>query len=316
MALYDALDQKRIFQRQLDLDNDILTRDEVEELDATIGDQGDKAEKKCRPRRPENYSNTIVRQRFQVSILRRHLTAVQKDQDRNGQLIQKMRRTGIFVELPATQPLTRKALRNAKAELQETRANSFQIRQAEMHQRLQELSGKSEKPTHKIVSAIRKVEANLKTYRILKDMQRTKETTSALDRLEVPRSWPDPDPNVTICDLEDPKTCSEWKTITEPSAVEQYLLLRNRQHFGQAEGTPFTIPPLSQELDWFASSPAAEELLQGEFEYQGDHPQLDTLLKACTSAAPADSVPAQLSMEEFRGKIQTWRESSPQCCHV
>ena len=33
--------------------------------------------------------------------------------------------------------------------------------------------------------------------------------------------------------------------ITEPEEVFQHLICRNRKHFSQAEGTPFTQPPLS-----------------------------------------------------------------------
>ena len=76
-------------------------------------------------------------------------------------------------------------------------------------------------------------------------------TTQKLDRLEVPTSWPPPHTAITeAIELEDPKSCTSWEMITDPTAIEYYLQLRNRRHFGQAQGTPFTTPPLSQDLDW------------------------------------------------------------------
>lgn len=213
-TLYDALDRLQVFSLQTALESDALSPDEVEALDAIIGDQEDIAEQKCRPRRPEYYSKTLVQHRFQVSILRRHLNALRKDQDRTEQLTQKMQRVGITVPLPPTQTLTRRA------------------------QRLQDLSSPKDKPLHKIISAIKKVEANMKTYQILKVMKTSNEVPITLDRIEVPRSWPPSDQPVDRSVLEDPKTCEDWKVVTDPSELEHYLLLRNRIHFGQAEVPP------------------------------------------------------------------------------
>ena len=50
--------------------------------------------------------------------------------------------------------------------------------------------------------------------------------------IEVPQ-----DPQVS------PKECTEWITLDCPQEIEQALLERNRKHFGQAQGTPFTVPP-------------------------------------------------------------------------
>jgi hypothetical protein len=59
--------------------------------------------------------------------------------------------------------------------------------------------------------------------------------TQRLDRIEIPHTWPPPFSDIASTkDLEDPKHCTEWISITDPDAVEYYLQLRNRSHFGQA----------------------------------------------------------------------------------
>lgn len=132
-----------------------------------------------------------------------------------------------------------------------------------------------------------------------------------LDRLEVPTSWPEPFTQVTdATGLEDPKACTHWKLITEPTEIEYYLLLRNQRHFGQAQGTPFTIPPLSEDLDWGASTATADEILVGTYESNIDTAQCTAVLKACKAAAELDTIPAEITYEEFRGKIQSWRETT------
>ena len=87
-------------------------------------------------------------------------------------------------------------------------------------------------------------------------------------------------------------------------------MLRNRLHFGQAEGTPFTRPPLQPECNWSATSPAAEQLLHGTYTHNITTPQCRELLQACQAQAELNSVPHELTFEEFRGKISRWREST------
>ena len=48
--------------------------------------------------------------------------------------------------------------------------------------------------------------------------------------------------------------------ISSPSEIEYYLQQRNRRHFGQAQGTPFTIPPLSSHINWNADTDTAAEI--------------------------------------------------------
>eukprot|EP00957_Ditylum_brightwellii_P082973 6308431-Ditylum_brightwellii.AAC.1 len=72
---------------------------------------------------------------------------------------------------------------------------------------------------------------------------------SNVTSLQVPISWPDASLEITPQHtLEDPKLATNWKFVELPEEILHYLTVRNRRHFGQAYGTPFTVPPLSQ---WF-----------------------------------------------------------------
>jgi hypothetical protein len=75
--------------------------------------------------------------------------------------------------------------------------------------------------------------------------------------IEVPE-----DPNIS------PKTCTKWRTVDCPKEIETFLLERNRQHFGQAQGTPFTIPPISQEINFEASTTTTDLILHGSFTHE------------------------------------------------
>lgn len=54
-------------------------------------------------------------------------------------------------------------------------------------------------------------------------------TDNNLSYLEVPAG-----PN------SNPKECEQWRIIEMPNKIEEKILERNQQHFGQAEGTPMT----------------------------------------------------------------------------
>jgi hypothetical protein len=44
------------------------------------------------------------------------------------------------------------------------------------------------------------------------------------------------------------------------------LIRRNRKHFGQAQGTPFTVPPLSDDLEFTSMTPSGTLILNGQYD--------------------------------------------------
>lgn len=308
---FAEIQKKNGFQLQSHLDDDSATPELAELIDTIIGTSEHCAEKKCRRRRPEFYSRTIAKQRLEVSLLTSHLNALKKNRDRYPQLRQKMIRTGVEFELPATHQLARTALQEARLRLQETTQQQFNVRQAELQQTIQSADADNDRPRAQRLSAIKKAESGQKTYNILKAMKNKSTGTQYLDRVEIPQSWPPPDhPVESLAELEDPKTCKEWRLVTAPNEVEYYLMLRNRLHFGQAQGTPFTQPPLQNDFDWPASSAAAERALNGSYYQTLSTPQCTELLAACKARTNLDSITHEMTLAEFRGKIRSWREST------
>ena len=280
-------------------------------VDEIIGISGDVAEKSVKRRRPAFYSQQLVQQRIKVSLLRGHLNSLRLGLNRKEQLQRRMQRAGLQFEFPPTQQMTSKALREARDELQHTCNQSAEVRQAELSAKIDAASKFGTKSKVKILKAIRKVENNLKTFKILKQMRLRKIEAQSIDRLEIPASWPAPEAEMTSLEqLEDPKTCTRWKWVTDPQEVEHYLLLRNRLHFGQAQGTPFTLPPLQDDLDWPASTEVAEQILQGTQSYTSVIPNCEDLLRACQAATELDALPDEISTNEFRAKIKIWREAT------
>eukprot|EP00957_Ditylum_brightwellii_P139410 10624542-Ditylum_brightwellii.AAC.1 len=66
---------------------------------------------------------------------------------------------------------------------------------------------------------------------------------SFITSLRIPKSWQQIGDNInTVMDLENPKKAKVWRLIETPYEITHYLKICKRLHFGQARGTPFTIP--------------------------------------------------------------------------
>ena len=99
------------------------------------------------------------------------------------------------------------------------------------------------------------------------------------------------------------------------------LQRRNRKHFGQAHGSPFTVPPLSDDLGFNGVGPSADSILQGHYDvssFDDDTQLLIQHLQLSQEIIDEESYPT-IDEKEFRGKLQAWREStstSPSGLHL
>eukprot|EP00957_Ditylum_brightwellii_P081846 6226173-Ditylum_brightwellii.AAC.1 len=95
--------------------------------------------------------------------------------------------------------------------------------------------------------------------------------------------------------------------------------MQNKLHFGQAQGTPFTVPSLSVEVDWEVNSVMSELILEGNYTNEEllDIEQL--LLLHCKREYDCDMVEANITKDEWQDKIAVWDErttTSPSGWHL
>ena len=107
----------------------------------------------------------------------------------------------------------------------------------------------------------------------------------------------------------DPKQCEDWRRVDDPVEVEEAIRDRLRKHFSQAKECNLTSPPLDTTMLFTAACEKAEQILTGTF----DSSQMDELTAAlldCFSYAPGagPAVEANLTLEDFLGKIKVWME--------
>ena len=122
-TMHQELTRNHCFDWQEEIDKNEAAPETVEMIDELIGHIREAAEKKCRKRWPEFYSQKIVQERVQVSILRGHLNAQKQGKD---QLRTRMQRLGANFILPVTVRLPKQALRDTQLQLSETQQQSHQ----------------------------------------------------------------------------------------------------------------------------------------------------------------------------------------------
>jgi hypothetical protein len=106
-----------------------------------------------------------------------------------------------------------------------------------------------------------------------------------------------------------PMLSRQWRTINVPDEIESLLLARNREHFSQAHGTPSTIEPLAQLIDWNAASMTSELILTGSY----DASELGEITRSVLvplTARQQDLIPTEISITDLKAKYKSWNEST------
>ena len=216
------------------------------------------------------------------------------------------------MELPRTKRECCNRLRDAKRDVKELVAASYQQRDRERKQRILqlEMSGLAWDTTHaRLLRRLQKAEeikALMSTIRNARTSNQRRGVTS----IEIP-IHPD----------SDPKTCTEWQIVEVPTDVITLLQNRNRLHFSQAHDTPFTVPPLSSELGSCGDAPGTKAILEGRMDATGHGKHVQLLLQHLSQINDIAQHPncPTISEADFVGKLKVWKEStttSPSGLHL
>ena len=123
--------------------------------------------------------------------------------------------------------------------------------------------------------------------------------TAGLTRLEVPK-----DPG------QDPKSCSDWMVVDTPEEITRFLLERNKKHFSQAQGTPFTLSPFNVQVDFGATTESCELMLSGDYTNEDVDDLTSLVIQHFQNVTEIDILPKSLTEKEMLDKYRVWTEST------
>ena len=311
---YQWMAQHNVFDRVKRLNVERDNHHLAERLDKDLVAASLYAKKKTRRMAEPLWSVVLSKARVRVQLLKK---CVSQHRTRLNSM-EKIRRDWIAANLDACGPPSTyrecvTELRAATREVQKLVSDSFTRRDEERQKRITELEASrdgGDATLAKVLRQQKRAEGARMLFRKLKALRSRQSPKQGLSRIEIP-----------VHNHADPKTCTDWQVIDVPTEVVRHLRARNRTHFGQAHGTAFTVPPLSDSLGYGADKPAAEAILTGTFGYSGSDPMVHILLHHLRQTDEMRRLPCRsiITRDEFVGKLRVWREStatSPSGLHL
>ena len=261
--LYDGFERHRILQRIQHLDSlstctNPSTVQHIEALDRDITRLMLSCEKRLRKPSPTPFSSKLAQACILVSLLKLRYSELKYNKDHSIQIQRHQQRLHTTYPIPSNLVQTKTLLHEARQNVRQLRKHAVALREDFL------VSKESDPDVRKIVKRIRRAEELKRGYAKLRYLLRPSSQT-LVTQLEVPT------------DDTPPKQATNWTRLTDPDAVTNRLIQRNTKHFGSAQGTPFTVPPLSHDFDWSIQSPHHFDVLKGSFT-QYDDPLLNKLL--------------------------------------
>ena len=150
-----------------------------------------------------------------------------------------------------------KHLRQAQKALRLAKANAPENCRAFLAQRRQELlDDPTRKAAIRAIEHIQKAEARKQAHSNIGSTLKPR-TEGGVSHILIPKDLqPQECPH-------DPESVTEWESIHDPERIQECLLARNKAHFSQADGTPFTRSPLT-DVGISANTATADEMLAGQ----------------------------------------------------
>ena len=101
--------------------------------------------------------------------------------------------------------------------------------------------------------------------------------------------------------------------------MNKHLNTYNKHHFAQAQGTPFTVSPLLDELHHHGLSEAGQQIVSGTYHSTSQLDAITQLLLAHMHTKCPDIPHHDITMSEFKQVFQKWQEctsTSPSDQHL
>ena len=284
----------------------------VEAIDKDVLAASLAAEEKVRKVGEAAWSIALDQARQIVAILTKQLSALKTNIDHSQVLQQDIAKLLEPLDLPTTKTDCNRRLNEAKKSAVDIVINSYFHRDQERQQKIECLEATQTKVDLASAKRLRRMKKAEDVKQLFEKIRYVRMATNSrgVTRLEIP-----------LNPMDDPKECTEWQMIDVPSEILQVLHERNCAHFGQAQGTPFTVPPLSNDLGFRGDGPASTEILEGCYDASQLNDNVQLLLKHLRQVQTLVELPSfpTISDEEFCGKIRSWAEStttSPSGLHL
>ncbi len=285
----------------------------AERLDSDVLKASLDAEHNTKQFREPEWSVALSQARRKLSILRKCLSMYRTGLDHLQIIKRDLDMTNIAMEIPISKRQCYNMINETQSHVHQLVTKSYQQRDQEQIDRIQELEQSLSTADKSHAALLRRLRRNEKVKRMYQKVKNARERgrRHGLTRIEIP-----------VHPEADPKSCTDWRVIDVPSEIVEHLQKRNQQHFGQAHGTPFTVNPLASDFGFNGDTLASDAVLGGTYLVDPQQNEAVHLLiehLQMTQEILSLATYPTISFDDFKGKIDAWREStttSPSGVHL
>ena len=180
-------------------------------------------------------------------------------------------------------------LRKAQKKLKLIRRTAHELRTQHLETLFQRYAMLDDKKMRQVIKRIMRAEATKRCYRKLRWLTKPSK------------------PGVTF--VERTNTDGSTETLYDRQTVETAILERNKRHFNQCAGTPFTAGRL-RKINWAADSKVADQILNGTILLTtiSDDNRTQQVLQTSRQASP--EISDHISVEDLKQLFRIWREGT------
>ncbi len=302
---HDAHDMPARMEKLLAGDRD---DDAAEALDRDITRSMLAAEAKCKSNIRDPWSKALHEVMNRLYILKRALSSKLTGINMSIAIQLKQARRPEPVVIPDTEADIKSDLRQARRDRRIVLRESAQLRKSRQQEKIKALQmANPTKPPDKVEKVYKNTLASKEMFRRVPSARPV--ASGGISMIKVPV-----DPSA------DPKAPgTEFRSIVDPSEVEQHILERNRLHFSQAKDTPLATKRITDLLSYSGTTSIADQLLKGDYDpaVLTNNRFAQSILGACKRTHP--ELCAEITIEEFKASYKTWRvgtSTSPSGRHL
>ena len=281
------------------LKSDQIDYDQLEAIDDELTNVMLKCDKQCMRISQTPWSPQLHKARANLRFWKLWLTQL-----RIGRNLEEARNkcsaTDDAQQIP-TIAIVRKKIRDSCKKINDIFGDAIKLR--EIH--LQELAHmaylNNETSHHKAINTIMKREQQKRIFNRLRSVF-NKNNNGSMDHLIVQNNTSD-------------------IIVDDPSEIEDLIIKRNKKHFSQADGSPFTTTRIIKALGKYGESTMSQDIFKGIADIESLSPTEATakILSSLKSNAPQNSIPSYISPKEMENAYRAWREqtsTSPSGIHL
>ena len=177
-------------------------------------------------------------------------------------------------------------LEKAKTEMKDAKKRAIKLRHEHLTELAKAKAAQNNTTEEAAIKQIQHTETVVKMFAYLRRVMEPNTTYGGLASIRIPIETENNDGN-------------EWETVLDVEKIKKFLLERNKKHYGQAYGTPFTTGDLKGVVGKDGTTEECNQILQGTYNATQHGEMAQAILNELKRNDTLPLVDACISFDEY-----------------